>query len=99
VKRGDVAVNLLVFNRSQECDSGLHTWVMQIYSGKMERRFIPSVAQMAIVVDATAMEATVSGPRSLQSKSIRRIRALRAILVCQYIVFIRRCLHVAELLN
>lgn len=56
---------------------------MQIYSGRIERRFIANVVQMATGVDTTAMDDTASGPRSLQSKSIRRIRALRAAIDCQ----------------
>jgi hypothetical protein len=50
-----------------------------MYSGRIEMKFIPNVVQTATLVDTTAMEPIANGPRSLHIRSIRRIRALRAI--------------------
>jgi hypothetical protein len=57
----------------------LPTWAIQMYSGNIARTFIPNVAQIATDVEATAMDDMASGPTTLQSKSMRRIRALSAV--------------------
>lgn len=54
---------------------------MQMYSIIMEAMFIARTVQMATMVDAIATRDMISGPMSLQDRSIRRIRALTTIFV------------------
>lgn len=43
----------------------------------METRLIARVAQIAIKIEAIAMEEITRGPSNLQKRSMRRIRALK----------------------
>lgn len=48
-----------------------------MYSAATESRLIASVAQIAIRIDARAISEMANGPRSLQRRSMRRIRAFK----------------------
>jgi hypothetical protein len=48
------------------------------YSIRTDVKLRPNTTQMAISVDTPSMKATVSGPTSLQNRSIRRICELSA---------------------
>src|SRR3569833_933414 len=65
-------------SRARQPRPGQLTDAMQKYSMKTASVLMASVAQMATRVDAVAIKEMVRGPRSLQSRSILRIRAFRA---------------------
>lgn len=58
---------------------GRRTCAMVKYSIGMDRAFVPRVMKMAAFVDPPLTKAMKSGPPSLQSRSMRRIRALRTV--------------------
>ena len=56
----------------------MYTWAIVKYSIGANMVLVPRATKMAILVEAPSTNAMKSGPASLQNKSIRRIRALRA---------------------